>query len=123
MEKNNFEFGSIEKRKPDNIKDADLSPLEEQEIERYKQEAERAKEELARYKQDTKERKTLSKWVRCIVPVWLGFTATSFLLNGYGCISVSESVMITLLGTTTANVLGLGYILLKGLFPEEKIKK
>jgi len=95
---------------------------QKQQEEKHQQELEKLKQEVKRMEENTYERKSLSYWVRCVIPSWLSFTAISFILNGFNIIKISESVMITLLGTTTANVLGLGYILLKGLFPDEKQK-
>lgn len=73
---------------------------------------------IVRYRQDTIERKLLSHWVVWIVSVWLGLTALILILMGCGVIAMSDVVVCMLLGTTTANILGLAYIVLKGLFPE-----
>jgi len=75
-----------------------------------------------RYEQNTKERNKLATLVKVIVSLWLLFAATMFILYGVGCLKFPSEVMCTLLATTTANVLGLGYILLKGIFPENKNK-
>lgn len=40
-------------------------------------------------------------------------------LHGYNTLNLDKEVLITLLATTTVNVLGLAYIVLKGIFPEE----
>ena len=113
----NVEIENQKDVKPDSIKNADLSPIELQELEKEKQKVERMKEEVARMKQDTADRKTLARWVRWIVPLWLIFTAFMFIFYGDKYPSI---IICTLLGTTTANIIGLGYILLKGVFPENK---
>ena len=69
-----------------------------------------------RFRQDTTSRKYLSIWVACVITLWLGFTA--FIFIKYGDV-YPEVVICTLLGTTTANIIGLGYIVLKGLFPNK----
>ncbi|MDR1918826.1 MAG: hypothetical protein LBQ65_04170 [Tannerellaceae bacterium] len=73
-------------------------------------------QESLRYRQDTKERKTLSKWVRRVVSLWLVFAAFILLFNHILCFNLSDTVICMLLGTTTINILGLAYIVLKGLF-------
>ena len=70
-----------------------------------------------RYKQDTAHRKTLVIWVMCVVSIWLiAVLAITILCQ------VSDNVKITLLATTTVNILGLPLIILKGLFNDEKKK-
>lgn len=73
-------------------------------------------QERERYKQDTRYRKYLALWVMVIVPIWL----VTILLIVCMCASkvwnLSDVQMSTLLATTTVNVLGLAYIVLKGLF-------
>ena len=73
-----------------------------------------------RYKQNTKYRSWLTIWVMVIVPTWL---ISVFILVAVSVFKVSEvpsSVLNTLLATTTANILGLAYIVLKGMFPQER---
>jgi len=73
-----------------------------------------------RYKSDTFDRKWLAIWAAAIVSLWLA--AVLFLLFFNTHIKTSDTVMVALLGTTTLNVLGLTYIVLKGHF-EEKTHK
>lgn len=73
-----------------------------------------------RYTQDTHFRKHLANWVMIIVPSWLALVITVLILNGSQVILLDKEVSITLLATTTVNVLGLAYIVLKGIFPESK---
>ncbi len=70
----------------------------------------------ARYVQDTQFRKHLAYWVMSIVPVWLLVVLTIVFFNGFELTRLDSSVMISLLATTTVNVLGLAYIVLKGIF-------
>jgi hypothetical protein len=65
-----------------------------------------------RYKSDTEDRKWLAQWTASAVTGWLIFVAI-ILTNNYG---LSDTVLVALLGTTTLNVLGLSYIVLRGHF-------
>lgn len=72
-----------------------------------------------RFSQDTRFRRHLANWVMIIVPVWLMSVVVLIYLHGYNTLDLDKEVLITLLATTTVNVLGLAYIVLKGIFPEE----
>lgn len=74
----------------------------------------------ARFSQDTRFRKHLANWVMAIVPCWLLLVVIILFLEGFDLLHLHTEVMITLLATTTINVLGLAYIVLKGIFPESK---
>lgn len=69
-----------------------------------------------RYRQDTEERKTFSKWVRRLVGWYFVLVFAIMILYGAGVLQFPQPVVVTLLGTTTLNVLGLSYIILHGLF-------
>lgn len=71
-----------------------------------------------RYTQDTRFRKHLARWVMWIVPVWLGLVLVIVFFCGFKLTELESSVLITLLATTTVNVLGLAYIVLKGIFSQ-----
>lgn len=77
-------------------------------------------QERERYGQDTRFRKYLSKWVMWIVPVWLFLVILIVYLCSFGLCELTDVQMSTLLATTTANVLGLAYIVLKGMFGVKK---
>lgn len=74
----------------------------------------------ARFSQDTKYRRHLANWVMTIVPCWLFLVIAILFCDGFNFIKLQTEVLITLLATTTVNVLGLAYIVLKGIFPESK---
>jgi hypothetical protein len=94
----------------------DETPGGNRDIDQYSLKA----QEVARYSQDTKERRSLSKWVKWVVSLWILCVMVILFLNG-GCIlDISDVVICTLLGTTTINILGLAHILLNGLFPESR---
>lgn len=75
-----------------------------------------------RYEQDTKFRKHLAVWVMIIVPTWMALVLVIVFFNGFSLTDLSDTAMVALLSTTTVNVLGLAYIVLKGIFPESKDK-
>lgn len=68
-----------------------------------------------RFAEDTKHRKKLISWVKWVVSLWLIAVMTVLMLNNVW-FRLEPSVLITLLTTTTVNILGLAYIVLKGLF-------
>lgn len=73
-------------------------------------------QERKRYAQDTTYRKLLAKWVMWVVSVWLGIVITIVVLTGIRVLTYTPTVLVTLLATTTINVLGLAFIVLRGLF-------
>lgn len=92
--------------KTDSIGNVDVDSLEEQ--------------ERLRYKQDTGHRKKLVVWVRQVTSLWLFAVIVLLALHGANVLHFDTTVLVTLLATTTANVLGLALIVLKGLFPKPK---
>ena len=80
-------------------------------------------QEAKRYIQDTEERKLLSHWVIWVVSLWLSAVLFVVMFNNLLCFNLNNSVLITLLATTTVNILGLAYIVLQGLFGNKKRKK
>ena len=69
-----------------------------------------------RYGQDTKYRSYLAIWVMWVVSVWLLCVIAIIGLCGFGTMHLDGTVLVTLLATTTVNVLGLAYIVLRGIF-------
>ena len=69
---------------------------------------------LQRFAEDTKLRRELAVWTYELITAWLITTFLLLILSK--CIGISNSVLIALLTTTTANVLGLPLVVLKGLF-------
>lgn len=68
-----------------------------------------------RFKSDTNWRCRLSWWVIIVDSVWLVAILVILFFNTL-YVMLSDSVLLMLLGTTTVNVLGLAFIVLKGLF-------
>lgn len=73
-----------------------------------------------RYSQNTQFRRYFSIWVMLIVPSWLFLAFLLVVLCGFSVCKLSDVVLSTMLATTTANILGLAYIVLRGMFPQEK---
>lgn len=74
-----------------------------------------ARQQAFRYAQYTAHRKRLITWIMWIIPVWL---VAVLLITAFGS-DVSETVKVTLLATTTINVIGLALVVLKGMFGNE----
>ena len=74
------------------------------------------KEQVHRYHQDTEQRLFLAKWVVWVSSIWLGAVLLILTFCGLRFLALDVVVLNVLLATTTANVLGLAYIVLKGLF-------
>jgi hypothetical protein len=72
--------------------------------------------ESKRYSSDTFDRKWLAIWTAVIVSIWLGFVLYILIKNEKNLICLSDTVLVALLGTTTLNVLGLSFIVLRGHF-------
>ena len=59
-------------------------------------------------------------WVKWVVSIYLSFIAYILLLLVLNEGKLESSVVIALLTTTTINILGLPYLIIKSLFPEKK---
>lgn len=57
-----------------------------------------------------------SIWIVCVDSLWLAVVLVILFFQGFNLISLSDTILLTLLVTTTLNVLGLAYIILEGLF-------
>ncbi len=71
--------------------------------------------ENQRYREDTSHRKWLAVWTVVVVTIWLMAVLYILLMNKKN-IGLGDTVLVALLGTTTLNVLGLSYIVLRGHF-------
>ena len=56
-------------------------------------------------------------WIRGLVPIYL--IVTFIFLGLSQKIGLSDAVVITLLTTTTTNIIGLPYLIIKSLFPDK----
>ena len=98
-----FEPGTViqEEQKAENI---DVQPFGQQFAERYGQ--------------DTRHRGVAFVWATRVVTVTLVVMGLILLANGTALwgLAISDTVMVALLTTTTANILGLVFIILRGLY-------
>lgn len=76
--------------------------------------------ELRRFEHVTDNIKWLSKWAASLVSIWLLLVFVLLLFNK--SLHLSDPVLITLLGTTTLNVIGIPAIVLRGHFSSSTIK-
>jgi cation transport ATPase len=72
-----------------------------------------------RYKDNTELRRGLAILFTITINAWL-FAVFLILLTNTNTLKLSDSVLITLLTTTTIQVLGMMYVILKNLFPSVK---
>lgn len=75
-----------------------------------------AKQKTERYTQDTSHRHSLIGWMMVVVSIWLILVICIVALNVKCQLFISDTVLNTLLATTTVNILGLPFIILKDLF-------
>jgi hypothetical protein len=69
---------------------------------------------------ELKLKKGICVWVKWVVSIYLIFIACILLLLVLSEGKLESSVVIALLSTTTINILGLPYMIIKSLFPEKK---
>lgn len=81
------------------------------------------KQTAERFGQDTKHRKWLVIWMMIVVSIWLVTVLIIIMFNIPLSLKIDDKVLITLLATTTVNVLGLSKIILGGLFDHPKRNK
>jgi hypothetical protein len=91
--------------------DIDSDGLDEQNLKLKKKEL-----EIRLLSDDINIRKSLSYWAAVVVSIFLLLVLIVLLLSGTGRLKLSDVVLSTLLATTTLNVLGLMFIVLKGYF-------
>ena len=95
-----------------NTKDSGVDDLD---IDSDNLKLQKQKLENNRYHSDTSDRKWLAIWTAVVVSLWLSAVMGVLVYNNqFFCLS--DEVLIALLGTTTLNVLGLSFIVLRGHF-------
>jgi hypothetical protein len=76
--------------------------------------------ELATIHQNLQERKRYAENIFILICIWLAVVLSIVILVGAGCIKLDDSVLITLISTTTANVTAFFVLVVKYLFnPKE----
>jgi hypothetical protein len=73
-------------------------------------------------KQDRKERRKYAHRIFCLICVWLGAVGLMIILQGFGALRfrLEATVVVTIVTTTTASVLGVFLIVANYLFPTSK---
>lgn len=76
--------------------------------------------ERKRYEEDTEHRRILVHWVMQTSNIWISCVVFIVIFCGAGVFSLSDVVLTTLLATTTATILGLPLVVLRGLFKDNE---
>lgn len=74
-------------------------------------------EDYTSKKQDREQRKYFSTWIFGVVCAYLLIVLVLLYLTGFSLTRLSDTVLVALLTTTTANVIGLLVIVARYLFP------
>lgn len=77
---------------------------------------------LHRIIENTSARKRLEKWAKRVIVFYLLIVLVLVVFDSlvrYAWFEISDTVMITILSTTTVNIIGLGLIVLRGHFPQK----
>lgn len=82
-------------------------------------EEQRVKVQIDSKKQEQRLQKWFAYWAVGLVSAWLVFVAFLLVCVGNSRISLSSTVLVTLLATTTVNVIALSMVMAKGLFPNK----
>jgi hypothetical protein len=101
------------------IEDSSIKPLKEDLDKAEKEETTNFHHLKDRYQKDTALRIKLVNIFSRVIAVWLAAVILILVFNTYFC-HLSDQVLITLMVTSTANVIGMMLIILKNLFPVSK---
>lgn len=124
MSSNNLSLSQLIEETPRDSNVIDIGDIDSFGL--HAQEEKRAK--VKRYNQDTADRKWLAIWAAASVTLWLISVVILLFCNKNKFVvfclenkieimpNISDNVLITLLATTTLNVLGLTFIVLRGHF-------
>lgn len=82
-------------------------------------ELEYKKEELESRKQDRKQRGQFSIWIFGFMGIYMVLALVILGLSGSGVFDISDTVLVSLLTTTTADVIGIFIIVAKYLFHKQ----
>ena len=82
-------------------------------------ELEMKKEELESRKQDRKQRGQFSIWIFGFMGIYMVLALVILGLSGSGVFDISDTVLVSLLTTTTADVIGIFIIVAKYLFHKQ----
>jgi hypothetical protein len=98
-----------------NVRDANVQEVEERDMEEAFSRA-----QLKRLLDDNNARKSFSQWLFAITVIWMFVVLIIVIQCGRQSIILSDSVLIALITTTTANVFGFFYVVVNYLFNKDK---
>lgn len=83
-------------------------------------ELDQLQEKLESFRQDREQRKEYSDLLFALISIWLASIGSVVVMNGFEHIpfNLTDTVLVTLIGSTTASVLGLFAIVANYLFPK-----
>jgi len=82
--------------------------------------AELEQENIRRLQDDNRARKKFSKSIFSITAIWMFLILVIVVLSGVGILKLSDTVLVALITTTTANVFGFLYVVVNYLFNKDK---
>lgn len=106
-------------KSPDNTV-AEVQPVVPSEVEKGElqlQEEAQARVETERKQQANTLRWVVGLWVLILVSLWMAFMASLLISMACGCSKMSDQVMLGVLGSTTASILGVCVWVVRSLFP------
>lgn len=80
------------------------------------------KEDYLSKKQDREQRKRFALWIFCFMCGYMAVALLIVFLCGFGLMYLSDNVLIVLIGTTLADVIGVFNFVARYLFPQSKGK-
>ncbi len=86
----------------------------------YDHKAELEKQQLQRLKDENIARKNFSDAIFTVTVIWMFFILMIVICCGQGGMKLSDTVLITLITTSTANVFGFLYVVVNYLFNKDK---
>lgn len=109
---------SIFKKSPKNQQNNLRDKKWKQDLEARQHELEAASLENLKKENDIELKKGICNWVKIVVSIYLIFVATFIIIVACQKFIFSDAALITLLTTTTINILALPYMIIKSLFPK-----
>jgi hypothetical protein len=111
-------IGSINATAVLSVEDA---PDSKTRLEKYEIGEEYAKQQIRSLSQDIDERKKYAHRIFCLICCWLGVCFLTLILEGFARwtqFSLTQGVLLAVIGSTSADVLGVFYIVTHYLFPQ-----
>jgi len=110
------DFPDLENIAPIDIEKAEDLTMHDIDKELCKVELDNRREELEGKKQDRKQRGKFSIWIFAFMGVYMAAVVTVLILSGAGVLNLDDSVLIAMMTTTTADVIGVFIVVAKYLF-------